>query len=150
VSSFAPFVEEVLFRLNLRSNHFRFSAMIGVLVMISIPKFFNEHLSDFSSVSFVAIGCGVSVILALTWTLRPYKLQIEKFVERNFRILFFILTIAFGFIHVFNYEPGTANALVLAVMIIPQITTGFFLGFIRMRFGFFWSFYFMPCSIQYF
>ena len=53
-----------------------------------------------------------------------------------FPLAFYLSIIGFGFIHIFNFE-AYENALWMApLLILPQLITGLFLGFVRVRMGF--------------
>ncbi|WP_299048339.1 CPBP family intramembrane glutamic endopeptidase [uncultured Polaribacter sp.] len=57
----------------------------------------------------------------------------------TFKVLFYVLTILFGFIHITNFEISTNVILLSPLLVLPQILLGVYLGFIRVRFGLLWS-----------
>ena len=50
-----------------------------------------------------------------------------------------MLTIAFGYIHIFNFEMNVATILLSPLLVMPQINLGIFAGYIRVCFGLLWS-----------
>ncbi|MDF0720347.1 CPBP family intramembrane metalloprotease [Kaistella sp. PBT33-4] len=69
------------------------------------------------------------------------------FWQRNFRIIFYLVAILFGLIHSFNFENewNWLFILLLPLLILSQSVTGLFLGYIRLRLGFFWAILFHAC-----
>ncbi|MGI9552690.1 MAG: CPBP family glutamic-type intramembrane protease [Aurantibacter sp.] len=56
-----------------------------------------------------------------------------------FKIVFWLLTLIFGFYHVTNFEITTTVLLLSPLLVLPQIIVGAILGFIRVRFGLPWA-----------
>lgn len=59
--------------------------------------------------------------------------------RKVFRIAFYVFAILFGYVHITNYEISTNVLLLSPILVLPQILLGFYLGFIRIRFGFLWA-----------
>lgn len=58
---------------------------------------------------------------------------------KTFKFGFYIFSIIFGFIHIFNFEI-TPNVLLLSpLLVLPQLLVGSYFGYIRVRFGLQWS-----------
>lgn len=69
---------------------------------------------------------------------------------RYFKKAFYIFTVLFGVIHIFNFQI-TSNVLLLApILVLPQIILGGYLGFIRVRFGLGWSILLHACYNAFF
>ncbi|MEQ6124168.1 CPBP family glutamic-type intramembrane protease [Pseudotenacibaculum sp. MALMAid0570] len=64
-----------------------------------------------------------------------------RFLEnpKVFRIAFYLFSIAFGFIHLFNYQLDTFIILFSPILISPQLVLGLVFGFIRVRLGLPWA-----------
>ena len=60
--------------------------------------------------------------------------------DRNYRSIFYVAAIIFGLIHISNYEMTNEVLLVAPLLVLPQIVVGLLLGFLRVRYGFFWGF----------
>lgn len=56
-----------------------------------------------------------------------------------FNYIFYTLTLIFGFIHISNFELTKTTLFFSPLLVAPQISAGFFLGFIRIRFGLIWA-----------
>src|SRR5690606_36181397 len=70
-----------------------------------------------------------------------------NFWKRNFAVIFYLVAILFGFVHSFNYK-NEWNALflvLLPIIILSQSIGGLFMGYIRLRLGFFWAILFHAC-----
>ncbi len=59
--------------------------------------------------------------------------------SKYFPIALYIFTIAFGLIHISNFELSTQVLLLSPLLVAPQISVGFLLGYIRVKFGLIWS-----------
>lgn len=56
-----------------------------------------------------------------------------------FKIVFWVLTLLFGFVHLTNYEITSSIMIFSLFLVLPQIVLGALLGFIRVRFGLIWA-----------
>jgi membrane protease YdiL (CAAX protease family) len=59
--------------------------------------------------------------------------------SRFFKPLFYLFTLVFGFYHITNFEITNTILLFSPLLVAPQISIGFFLGYIRIRFGLLWA-----------
>ncbi len=59
--------------------------------------------------------------------------------KKRFKIAFYAFAIAFGFIHITNYDITTNILLFSPLLIAPQIFAGFYFGFVRVKFGLLWA-----------
>ncbi|MEO1621167.1 MAG: CPBP family intramembrane glutamic endopeptidase, partial [Cyanobacteria bacterium J06632_3] len=62
---------------------------------------------------------------------------IAKFYQRYPRLIFYVLTLLFGAIHITNYTPEALP--LLPLLVLPQVILGLLLGFVRLRYGFLWA-----------
>jgi len=65
--------------------------------------------------------------------------------SKFFNITFYLFTIAFGFIHINNFELNTQVLLLSPLLVAPQLCVGFLLGYIRIKFGLVWSMFLHAC-----
>ena len=56
-----------------------------------------------------------------------------------FNIIFYLLTLLFGFYHITNFEITSTVLLLSPLLVAPQLSVGVLLGFIRVRFGLLWA-----------
>lgn len=61
--------------------------------------------------------------------------------NRNFKLVIYTSAILFGLVHLSNFEVTTEILLAAPILIAPQIVLGFFLAFLRIRYGFIWCFF---------
>ena len=59
--------------------------------------------------------------------------------SKFFKIAFYLFTVLFGFMHISNFEMTKQVLLFSPLLVAPQISVGFLLGYIRVRFGLIWS-----------
>ena len=64
---------------------------------------------------------------------------IRNFWDKFYGWIFYLITIAFGLIHILNFEPSLNIYLLAPVLVAPQILIGINLGYLRIRFGLIWS-----------
>ena len=121
-----------------------FSIILGILINLiqkglslelgthAIEQAFEEFSPLFILLLAVVIAplLEESMFRAPMWLFRKMK---------QFSYVFYVLTLIFGFYHIFNYELSTTVLLLAPILVFPQICIGAFLGFIRVRFGFWWA-----------
>ena len=59
--------------------------------------------------------------------------------SKYFSTALYIFTIAFGLVHISNFELTTQVLLLSPLLVAPQVSVGFILGYIRVKFGLIWS-----------
>lgn len=59
--------------------------------------------------------------------------------QSYFKYVFYLLTLAFGFYHLTNFEITPTIVLLSPLLVAPQLSVGALLGFIRVRFGLVWA-----------
>ena len=106
----APLLEEVMFRLILRFRS-------NFLILWSI------HIG-------VALQLGQKRSLLKT---------ARKVWDKFYGWVFYLMTMAFGLIHIMNFEPSLNIYLLAPILVAPQILIGINLGYLRVRFGLIWS-----------
>ena len=106
----APLLEEVMFRLILRFRS-------NFLILWSI------HIG-------VALQLGQKRSLLKT---------ARKVWDKFYGLVFYLMTMAFGLMHIMNFEPSLNIYLLAPILVAPQILIGINLGYLRVRFGLIWS-----------
>ncbi len=56
-----------------------------------------------------------------------------------FKYVFYLFTAIFGFYHITNFEINSTVLLFSPLLVLPQLSVGTLLGFIRVRFGLLWA-----------
>jgi len=105
-----PLLEEVMFRLILRFRS-------NFLILWSI------HIG-------VALHLGQKRSLLKT---------ARKVWDKFYGWVFYLMTMAFGLMHIMNFEPSLNIYLLAPILVAPQILIGINLGYLRVRFGLIWS-----------
>jgi membrane protease YdiL (CAAX protease family) len=92
-----------------------------------------------------AIFRGPLTLFKSPWKL-PFKVEgineirIRAFENpKVFQIAFYVFALAFGYIHLSNYQIDTQIVLFSPLLVAPQIVLGLIVGYIRIRFGFLWG-----------
>ena len=106
----APLLEEVMFRLILRFRS-------NFLILWSI------HIG-------VALHLGQKRSLLKT---------ARKVWDKFYGWMYYLMTVAFGLMHIMNFEPSLNIYLLAPILVAPQILIGINLGYLRVRFGLIWS-----------
>jgi len=106
----APLFEEIMFRLILKFRS-------NLLILWSIHIGVALHLGEKRSL------------------LKTARQVWDKF----YGWIFYMITVAFGLIHIMNFEPSLNIYLLAPILVAPQILIGINLGYLRVRFGLIWS-----------
>ena len=106
----APLFEEVMFRLILKFRS-------NFLILWSI------HIG-------VALHLGQKRSLLKT---------ARKVWDKFYGWIFYLMAVAFGLMHIMNFEPSLNIYLLAPILVAPQILIGINLGYLRVRFGLIWS-----------
>lgn len=68
------------------------------------------------------------------------KIRIKAFENPMvFRTAFYGFALAFGYVHLLNYQVDSQILLYSPLLVAPQISLGLIIGYIRVRLGFFWA-----------
>jgi len=117
--------------------NFFFIIIIGSLEQLGLFSMDNHAVSkmfeDYSPIMVIFMA----VVLAPVFEELIFRAPITLFCKYKsaFRWIFYGFALAFGYIHIFNYELNTTILLLSPILVAPQIILGFFLGYIRVRFG---------------
>ncbi|MTG97665.1 MULTISPECIES: type II CAAX prenyl endopeptidase Rce1 family protein [Myroides] len=134
-----PFIEELSFRLPMR---FKPSYLfIGFILTSAYFLFSVDKLNE-------TVANGLSIVtlclfVVLTYLIGKKKEVLKKLYTTYFSYIFYLLTLIFGFIHITNFEEITSRILILSPLIVfPQFALGIMMGYVRIRYGFWYSFLF--------
>ena len=123
VAIIAPFLEEVIFRLSLVFKPLNISLSVSTLVSLIINRL-SYHLISIVSFFLVFI-----LIYKLATT---YKQRMISFWSKNFKFIFYSLSLLFGLVHMSNYKcTGITQYLLTLILVFPQLGMGFVLSFTR-------------------
>jgi hypothetical protein len=129
---FVPTVEEIVFRLPLRGTVQTLTPALSLFLWFLISWLGGSQISVLS-------GCVLIALNVFVWSKswRKINTQIEQIYQTYPRWIFYGSAIAFGAIHITNYERHIWPLLPLVVL--PQILVGLWFGFMRSRYGFIWA-----------
>jgi membrane protease YdiL (CAAX protease family) len=102
-----PFFEELIFRLYLHyKNNY---ALHFVISLVSLTGVRNEQKAE--------------TFLISLW-------------KKRYKFIFYFSAVLFGLIHITNFEFSYTILLLSPILVAPQIISGLFIGFLRVRYGF--------------
>ena len=132
----APLMEETLFRL---WQDYKIRSLViscGLLALFMFASYMRHH---HLICIFLAAGAVIAIFL-LCLKRKPWNsLLTVPFAYR--KILFYAAAILFGLVHLGNFSPIYPKLLwVYPIFVLPQLLTGFVLGHVRLRYGFFYGF----------
>lgn len=108
----APFLEEMIFRFFLTFKRcYPFHLLIYVAALLS-SKSKEEVWSSWEA----------------SW-------------HRRYKIVIYLSALVFGLVHISNFEVSTEIIVASPLLIAPQVVIGFFLAYLRVRYGLIWSFF---------
>ncbi len=138
----APLLEESLFRGMLKPT-------VGRLVLVAflITFYVAGHTMDgwaMYHTAYLPLALGSLVgVPGLIYALfrSPRRLaRLQQFWQRHFGLIFYLVAISFGLVHLSNFHHLTVWHYLLApVLTLPQLFSGFYLGYVRMRYGIWYS-----------
>jgi membrane protease YdiL (CAAX protease family) len=132
----APLSEEIAFRgwLSGRPGHVLaiVLAIPAALVAVAIASAFpGEGLGEIWLGALIGVLVAAVVALITIYALR--KRNAMDWFQRLFPLFFWLSTLAFSLIHIFNFP---AEQMVMALpLVLPQFATGAILGYIRVNYG---------------
>ena len=137
-----PFKEEAMFRCALTGTRPAItlaSIPITAFIAKSILRLFCSN-QDISWVYELGAGCFCAfVVYVVMSNNRREKHIIQAMIQYRY-LFYYISSLTFGLLHIANYGNIGWQALLLAPIItLPQIIGGLIAGFVRIRYGFFWS-----------
>ena len=128
----APIGEELVFRLPLR-NKIALSVLLALILAIFVGVVFVGQ--GFTQLAYILGPASfvLSLLLLLNnSTLESWKIKIDQY----YPYIFFLVAATFGFIHIYNYDPSAFSWWMAPAIVIPQFVLALFLGFARLRVGF--------------
>lgn len=121
--------------------------MIGVCIPLwDIIKFLEYKKVFAPAVEEVKADVSVYLIILSAILIAPvveeliFRYPLQKINNESIKLFAYILSsILFGLIHIINYELSESHLKYILVITSPQIFTGFILGFIRLKYGFWYG-----------
>jgi membrane protease YdiL (CAAX protease family) len=149
-----PIMEEIVFRLWLSFKKIHVTISLVVTFWIIITKLQSKSLYvfilDLTFLKNLLAAIVLGILMNLFFNSRIVQLKLNR------SFLYWISSVGFGLIHIFNFLPLEITICwVYPLLILPQIILGLILGFSRIKYGFFFSLLLhglinLPASIYYF
>lgn len=129
----APVVEELVFRFGLRRPGVAWWLMpVAVGLMLMGPKWpAIMGLAGILLLSWWPYLTG----RAPAWATRPWPWRYRRFYGRCFPYLFYLASLLFAAVHLYNFKLHHTPLWVLPILVAPQFATGLVLGWVRVRRG---------------
>lgn len=144
-----PLLEETAFRLSLRFRPIFLSLSLGMLGYYLVTKgVFQTRISDVTEQFGLRVGLALAVVgLAFALLRRPaIQTRLQTLWSIQFPYVFYTTSLAFAWIHIFNYQLTPVTLLLMPLLTLPQFIGGLFYGYIRIQFGFAYSYGFHSLS----
>jgi len=135
-----PFLEEVVFRYGLRFKLGWFTFLYALIIIIAVGYTF--YLLPLYLAIFLLLVL-TSPLILLLFKYDQCKAYLKNTWHRHYGWVYYSIAILFGIVHIFNYTDfnyGSAAILLVPILVGPQIIGGLLIGYMRVRFGFFWGF----------
>lgn len=136
----APLWEEAAFRLPLRYTPINLAIPFSLGMMLVFLSLIDHQVLPAEAALPLLVGIIVLGMLLRFWLKQRNAKTIHTIYEKWIGWLFYGLALAFGLIHIGNFTSLSGQAWLLTpILVLPQTVIGVFLGFIRLRYGFWWA-----------
>lgn len=129
-----PVIEEIIFRLilkPLKKNLILILFTTFIIIIISLIR--KNYL-------ILTISLFTVMVILFFLTKKRNIINLQYFIIKKFKWVFYFSCLLFGFIHISNYDLNTLNLLIITPLLItPKVILGGFLGYIRMQYGILYS-----------
>lgn len=141
---FGPTIEELGFRLGLKYSSINFSIMTSCSIFFLLTIFYFPTSEDVESINNFIVSITIALIFGL---IIFFSLKYLKEVDRwmadfwiyHKRSIFYFSVFLFSCFHFFNFELDLKTLLVMPLVTLPQSMYGIIFGFIRLKYGIFYS-----------
>jgi hypothetical protein len=127
---FFPIIEELIFRLPLRSSRFNLILSFSILISLIVFKWLISNV-------YLAISLLLVLSLSLYLLIREdsiYLINLINFLTAKFRVVFYIQASVFGLLHLTNYNLEFKYFYLFPLFIMNYIFTGCFWGYLRVKY----------------
>jgi membrane protease YdiL (CAAX protease family) len=123
----SPIMEEVIFRLSLFFDPVYLALSFSTLSALIVNKVTNEILA---LITFIFVFILVNRLAYI------FKRTFHSFWNKNFKYIFYFLSILFGLVHITNYNfTESSQYFVVIILIIPQLAIGLILSYTRVYYA---------------
>lgn len=139
---FFPLLEEATYRLSLKFKPSYLAITIGAATYTIVTKVvYQTKHSDFET----ALGMRLAVVAAaalITYLIvsrAAISQTLAQVWQRHFRVIYYVTAVAFAWVHIFNFELSPLNLLLMPLITLPQLISGFLVGYVRVNYGFIYN-----------
>lgn len=132
---FAPFIEEVIFRLwlSLKPIHLSISAVTLAVYLFFGGDFF--FILNLRWLFILSVAVMMAILLYKILDKLPLRDTVVKYIPQ--KILGVISAVLFGLVHIVNFTPLNNDIwFIYPLYVLPQTALGFFIVTIRFKYGF--------------
>ncbi len=108
--------------------------IIGATNLINLEEHANSQLLEKYSPMMVFFLAAIAAPIIEECIFRA-PLYLFRKVKKNFKYIFYVFALIFGFIHISNYEITATSLILSPLLVAPQIVAGLVLGYTRVRLG---------------
>lgn len=128
-----PVVEELGFRLLLVPKRFNIAISFSILLYFLSSFIFHFNLYEVDLYLIIPL---VAFFIFLLITIRPATIKhLNSFIIKHFKIIFYISTILFTYVHLTNFWIEKGHIIWLPLIFLPYLMLGLVFGYIRVIFG---------------
>lgn len=124
---------------NLMDLSYGMLILIGVIIVPFVEEFLFRFPMKYSRNYLLQFFIAIVALFAPAVSKSSIYANARTYWKRFFWIFFYGLTSAFAFIHIYNFVDAKQLMLWSPLLTLTQFFTGLILGYVRVRFGFLWS-----------
>lgn len=129
ISLLLPIIEELIFRLPLKISKLNFVIPLSLLFFLFLIKLVNIYFSlTIALLFFFSLALSINKKFSILYTL-------GRIFTSHFKVIFYIQALAFGILHLTNFNLDYRYIIIFPLLIINQLFTGCYLGYLRIRFN---------------
>jgi len=136
-----PVLEEVAFRLSLKLNIINLSLSVSVISFIVVSYVLRIDIINFNQNLLLRLAVALMGFVTTYLLLRNKRIfeNITKVWKNSYKLIFYLFLFLFVIRHIDSYELNVITLLFLPMLLTPQLVSGIFLSFVRIRLGFIYS-----------
>lgn len=131
-----PLMEETAFRLYLVFKPIFLALSISIIsYYYTTFSIFETYVTDIKNDFLIRVSISLLIGTISFFLLNKLAHRIKIFWNNNFKWIFYFSILVFGLVHIMNYEINIYSLLLTPLIILPQLISGSFYGFIRVQYG---------------
>ncbi len=137
----APLIEELTCRLALIYKRSNLSISAGLLFSLIFISIFHIKLLSYLGF-FLIFSVPALIYIILDYNKEKSDPLLQNLWNKHFYLIFYLSSIIFTFLHISNYKIDSfKQGILIPLLLVTYFFTGLILGYIRVKFGFFWSWF---------